>query len=311
MDRIDSLATDSRSLDGLRQTASRDPKAALRKAAEQFEAVFMRQLLKSMRAAVPKSGMLDGDGKKLYEDMLDDQLATRLSGRPGGLASMIERQLGSTLGLKAGATPPAGARAAPAADASLATGMTGGATQVAIQGRLPASLTAALEAGRAATGGADARRQFVDRMWPHAVAAQARTGVRAEFIVGQAALESGWGKEEIRHPDGSPAHNLFGIKAGASWRGPTVDVTTTEYANGVPSRTVERFRAYGSYAESFADWAGLMRSNRRYEPVMRDGKSAGQFAAQLQEAGYATDPAYARKLERTIETTLALRRARI
>ena len=56
-------------------------------------------------------------------------------------------------------------------------------------------------------------------MWPAAQAAERATGVPAAFIVGQAALESGWGRKELVHPDGSTAHNLFGIKAGASWKG--------------------------------------------------------------------------------------------
>ena len=152
---------------------------------------------------------------------------------------------------------------------------------------------------------------FVNRMYPHAQAAQRATGLPAEFIVGQAALESGWGRAEMKHPDGRPAHNLFGIKAGAGWNGPTVEVLTTEYVDGEPRRMVEKFRAYDSYADAFVDWARLMKGSSRYGEVLRAGTSPEAFAAGLQRAGYATDPNYASKLERTIERTIELRRLRI
>jgi flagellar protein FlgJ len=163
---------------------------------------------------------------------------------------------------------------------------------------------AAPDAPRA--GGAPAG--FVDRMWGAAAAAERETGVPAGFIVGQAALESGWGRQEIRHADGRSAHNLFGIKAGAGWKGATVDATTTEWVDGRPIRTVERFRAYGSYQEAFADWARLMSSNPRYAGVLQAGGDVATFARNLQKAGYATDPDYASKLTRTITQALQLRR---
>jgi flagellar protein FlgJ len=149
---------------------------------------------------------------------------------------------------------------------------------------------------------------FVEKMWPHALAAQRSTGVPAAFAVGQAALESGWGKHELRHADGRSAHNLFGIKAGGGWNGPTVDVLTTEYVDGKPTKLVERFRAYGSYAEAFSDWAGLLGSQSRYQSVLRAADSVQGFAHGMQRAGYATDPRYGEKLERTINQTLLLRR---
>jgi len=122
-------------------------------------------------------------------------------------------------------------------------------------------------------------------------------------MIAQAALETGWGKGEIRRPDGSGSFNLFNIKAGRSWQGATVDVTTTEYVNGQPVKSVERFRAYGSYAEAFADYARLLRDNPRYEKVLNQTDPAG-FARGLQSAGYATDPMYADKLQRIIGGSL-------
>jgi flagellar protein FlgJ len=121
------------------------------------------------------------------------------------------------------------------------------------------------------------------------------TGVPAHLILGQAALESGWGRHEIKMPDGSSSHNLFGIKAGRDWNGKVAEVTTTEYHNGVATRQVARFRAYDSYAESFRDYASFLSSNPRYAAVIGQ-RDARAFAQGLQQAGYATDPNYADKL---------------
>jgi flagellar protein FlgJ len=142
-------------------------------------------------------------------------------------------------------------------------------------------------------------RQFVDSMWAHAAEAGRLTGIPPHFILGQAALESGWGRSEIRGANGVPSHNLFGVKAGRGWSGPTVEAATTEYVNGEPRQSVERFRAYGSYNEAFVDYARLLKVPR-YAQVLERGKDAEGFANGLQQAGYATDPMYADKLLRII-----------
>ncbi|HRK79199.1 MAG TPA: flagellar assembly peptidoglycan hydrolase FlgJ, partial [Thiobacillus sp.] len=112
----------------------------------------------------------------------------------------------------------------------------------------------------------------------------------------RAALETGWGKAEIRGADGLNSHNLFGVKAGGAWRGRTVDIVTTEYVNGKPQKQVDSFRAYDSYADAFRDYANLLRANPRYRNVIAQGQDAAGFAQGLQQAGYATDPNYAQKL---------------
>ena len=162
---------------------------------------------------------------------------------------------------------------------------------------------------------------FVQQHQSAAKAAEAATGIPAAFMVSQAALETGWGRKEIRHGDGSPSFNLFGIKAGGNWKGPVAEITTTEYINGKAQKVVAKFRAYGSYAESFSDYARLMKDSPRYQAAV--SKAAGTqvadttgtradraaaFAQGLQKAGYATDPAYADKLTRVINTTLRLQR---
>ena len=272
------LAGDTQSLAALRAKAGSDPKAAVREVAKQFEALFMQELMKSMRAATVRSGMLDSEGEKLGTEMLDQQFATRLTGMPGGLSDAIVRQLERQMG----------AMAAPVTTAPVSTS----ALQLPRATRIP---------DRAAA-------DFVQRHTQAAQAAEAATGIPAAFMIGQAAHESGWGRREILNADGSPSNNLFGIKAGADWKGAVAETTTTEYVDGRAVKTVARFRAYASPVESFADYARLMKDSPRYQQVLAQAQDAGSFAAGLQRAGYATDPAYAEKLTRVINTTLRLQR---
>ncbi len=285
------LAFDARSLDALRRRAGDDPQGAVREAAGQFEALFMQQLLKSMRAAIPKSGMFDGPGQETYTAMLDEQLAQKMSGVPGGLADVIARQM-----------TRAGDRSGRASLSPLAPSSAGGlpGTEGSPPTRAPASASAsAADAGAGTPSLSANQRAFVERMWPHAKDAEARSGVPAAFVVGQAALESGWGRRDIRGPQGEPSFNLFGIKATGGWSGRSVPVLTTEYVDGAPRKVVEKFRAYDSYADAFSDWAKLLGSSERYARVLEAGNAA-DFAQRIQSAGYATDPRYAEKLQRVI-----------
>ena len=130
-------------------------------------------------------------------------------------------------------------------------------------------------------------------------------------MIGQAGHETGWGKSEIRHADGSPSFNLFGIKATSAWKGKVAEVTTTEYVNGEARKVKAKFRAYDSYEDAFRDYARLIGNSPRFEKVMALLDSVQGFASGLQKAGYATDPQYAAKLSRAINTTLSLQRAQV
>jgi flagellar protein FlgJ len=274
---------DARSLEALRSNAARDPKAVIREAAKQFEALFLQQLMKSMREATVASGMLDNAGTKLGNEMLDTQFANKMTGLPGGLGEMIARQLERQI---SGGAPPAAA---------------------------PADVVLPAAAERSADLPVSQRQADFLRLHQGAAnQSEAQSGIPAAFMVAQAAHESGWGRREIRHADGTPSHNLFGIKAGPGWTGPVAEVTTTEYVAGEPQKITARFRAYASYAESFQDYARMIKESPRYAGVMADLASAAAspqgFALGLQRAGYATDPAYADKLTRVINTTLRLQR---
>jgi peptidoglycan hydrolase FlgJ len=148
-------------------------------------------------------------------------------------------------------------------------------------------------------------RGFLERLGSHAEEASRATGIPAKFMLGQAALESGWGKREIVGANGAASHNLFGIKATGGWKGKVVEAVTTEYVNGTPQTKVEKFRAYDSYADAFRDYANLLSKNPRYEAVIANARSVEGFAQGLQRAGYATDPQYAAKLTRIIKQTMS------
>jgi flagellar protein FlgJ len=280
---------DIRALANLRNTASTDPKAAIKEAAKQFEGIFMQQLMKSMREASMSSGMLDNAGTKMGTEMLDSQFATQMTGLKGGLSDVIARQLERQLG------EPLANIAADAAKAA--------AEQPAKE-----SKSAAVPPLNSLTG-KDRQIGFLKLHDSAAKAAEAATGIPANFMVAQAAHESGWGRHEIKNSDGSTSFNVFGIKAGGSWNGPTTEVSTTEVVNGQAHKVKAKFRAYTSYEEAFTDYAKMMKNNPRYSKVVASGTSAQGFAQGLQKAGYATDPEYAAKLTRMINTTLRLQRA--
>jgi peptidoglycan hydrolase FlgJ len=295
------LNLDSRSLDALRSQAARDPKAAARQAAVQFESLFMQMVLKSMRDATPKADGSAGGGDA-FAGMLDTQLAKQFAGRPQGLADMLEKQLTrhmQNLPAVTSANQPQ-ATAAAAQPPGTATSFPAGAMPAAAAGPV-SSLSGAAPGSREA--------EFIRRMLPHAQEAERQSGVPASFILGQAALESGWGQSEAKNPDGSNSFNLFGIKATAGWKGASTQVMTTEYQDLRAVRQRAGFRSYSSYAEAFADYARLVGSHPRYSGVARGAPTPEAFAGGMQRAGYATDPSYAAKLARTINHTLALQRA--
>jgi len=133
------------------------------------------------------------------------------------------------------------------------------------------------------------------------------SGIPASYMIGQAGHETGWGRSEIRHRDGSPSFNLFGIKATSNWKGKVAEVTTTEYIGGVARKVTAKFRAYDSYEEAFKDHARLLSQSPRYSQVMAQTDSVRGYAQGLQRGGYATDPAYADKLTQVINTALRLK----
>jgi flagellar protein FlgJ len=274
------LAIDANGLTGLRAAAKQNSPEALKAAAKQFEALFLDMMVKSMRDATPQDGLTDSEQTKTFTSMLDQQMTQNMASRGVGLADALVRQLSGT----------AAAHASQKADAAGAAGADGAASAngSSVRGTQSSNIKA-----------------FQDHLAEHAEQASQATGIPAKFMLGQAALESGWGKREIKMADGSPSHNLFGIKAGAGWTGKVVQTATTEYVNGVPQTRMEKFRAYDSYGDAFHDYARMLKTNPRYQSVLANSHDATTFAQGLQRAGYATDPHYAAKLTHIINKTLA------
>ncbi|MBC7601252.1 MAG: flagellar assembly peptidoglycan hydrolase FlgJ [Ramlibacter sp.] len=314
---------DSRSLDALRGQAARDPKGASRKAAVQFESLFTQMVLKSMRDATPKPEGGAGPGGDAFTGMMDAQLSQQFAGRPGGLADMIEKQLTRHMQNLPAATGGAAAATSTQAPSAQAPSTQTPALQMTLPNPTPVSSSASRStvsitssitphrpASTTTTASLGSRAaQFIERMLPHAKEAERQTGVPASFILGQAALESGWGKSEARNANGTNSHNLFGVKATAAWQGAQATSMTTEYQQGQPVRERAAFRSYESYTDAFADYARMLSNSPRYRNVVQTASSAETFAHGMQRAGYATDPQYASKLARTINHTLALQRA--
>ena len=281
------LAADVNSLDKLKYQAGTKSPEAIRETAKQFESLFMREVIKSMREATMKSGMLDSAQGNLANDMLDQQFAVLMSGQKGGLSDLIAKQLSRQT-------------------------TDGGSPQIT------AGSTLALPALRGQAGAAPvsdsskptaSQASFVRQHEQAAQRVQQTSGIPASILLGQAGHETGWGRSEIKMADGSSSHNLFGIKAGAGWTGKVATVATTEYVNGVAQKTVARFRAYDSYEQSFQDYAQLINQSPRYGVARQNTGSPAAYAAALQQAGYATDPGYASKVSRAINTTRQLQQA--
>ncbi len=307
------LALDVQSVDNLRLQAKRDPKEAVKSAAKQFEALFLNILFKSMREATPDDSVFDNDQSRMFTQMLDQQMAQKIAntGKGMGLAESLTQQLMRAYGKSAVPAAEEGGEQKgialkkegvflplPNGESRFIPLPKTNTEAMPIPFDRAAQPTALPAQPSAASSAGDARREFVDRMWPHAVEAGQALGVPPHFLIAQAALESGWGKAEIRGGDGQSSFNLFGIKAGSSWKGEVVQAATTEYVNGQAQARTEPFRAYASYGEAFRDYAGLIAGNPRYAAVLENASDPAAFARELQKAGYATDPMYAAKLSR-------------
>ena len=284
------LAADAQSLGHLKMEAGKQTPEAIKETAKQFESMFMKELLKSMRDAnaAMKSGELDNAGSDLGTDLLDQQFAVQMSGQPGGLSDLIAAQLTRQIAAPTDGTPSVTKSLTPP-DPARNVGPVG-------------------KTGRAPTAGQVA---FVNKLSDAAARAEQATGIPAGYMIGQAGHETGWGKFEIKNKGGTPSFNLFGIKATGGWSGKVAEVTTTEYKNGVAEKKVAKFRSYGSYEEAFKDYAKLIGDSPRYAKAKLQTSSPQAFASGLQKAGYATDPEYAAKLSRAINTTLQLRRVQV
>lgn len=335
-----------------------DSEQNIRKVAQEFESLFMNEMLKAMRqanAAFGEGNFMNSNESKTYQDMHDQQLAVTLSkeGRGIGLADVLVRQMSKIKQASSRPNPFAQIeqpqtkttdvaekvadsegfrddvallnRRRLAVPGKLADRLLAGIVPSAGEGEgktlagsdwIPAQASAAPKDKGLTLGSSDAfsgRRiaqpplapgkaafsspqEFVATMLPMAEAAAEKIGVDPRYLVAQAALETGWGKSIIRTRDGESSHNLFGIKTHNRWDGESARVLTTEYKGGKAVREAASFRAYDSYAQSFDDYVSFLQNNGRYEKALNVTENPERFVKELQQAGYATDPHYARKI---------------
>lgn len=332
-----------------------DSEQNIRKVAQEFESLFLNEMLKAMRSANEVFGegnFLNSNESKTYQDMHDQQLSVTLANNQNGigLADVLVRQMSKIKDASSRPNPFAqvdeplpSAPSKPLAkvdsrrdDSSLLNqrrlSLPGKPSDRLLAGIQPAAATRdgqplaqadwipaqsfaaprdkalALEGSDAVSGRRLGQQQaagkavfsspqeFVAAMLPMAEKAAEKIGVEARYLVAQAALETGWGKSIIRQQDGSSSHNLFGIKTHNSWDGESARVQTTEYQGGKAVKEAASFRAYDSYAQSFEDYVSFLQSNGRYQDALNATDNPERFVRELQQAGYATDPQYARKV---------------
>lgn len=269
---------------------------AQREVAQQFEALFIQQLLKKARETASGNGLFDSDAVRMTQSIADEQMALNLSNPGFGLADALMAQMQQSQGVPSQNTINADNTRL----AHLRSGV-GPEARIVDASSLTAlikKLTGSSSIDRVATavrGAPQHISEFVNKMRDAVQMASAETGVPAKLIMSQAALESGWGKREILLDHGQTSHNLFGIKATGGWKGKVTNIMTSEFVDGKMVKMKQPFRAYDSYADSLTDYARLISTSPRYESVL-SAPTAEEAARRVQAAGYATDPNYADKL---------------
>ena len=297
--------TDIAGLSKLKRAAGNNDPAAIRTVAQQFESMFTRMMLKSMRDATGPDPMFGSDQEQMYQGMADDQLAIQLSkGKGFGLADMLVRQLqkmgvkgadaaANGTGSSAGAAATGGAAIAPRG-----TALNGAANDTSAAGVKAAAAYSATDRASATSSTVSdaAKTNFVQDLWPQAQQAGQLLGVDPRHLIAQAALETNWGRNMPQDSAGRCSNNLFGIKASAGWSGSTVTSDTQEFQGGVATNISAQFKAYATPAQSLQDYVALLRNNPRYSAALNTGSDVQAFATGLQRGGYATDPDYASKI---------------
>lgn len=333
-----SIYTDFQGVAELKARARADAKGSLDQVARQFESLFTQMMLKSMRQAKLGEGLMDNDQTKFYQEMYDQQLAVHLSEGSGiGLAEVIKSQLGdsaaandsqpekgssedgnnviSLMGRWSG-SPISLQDGRPIIAMGQSPGLALGQSQTIAMGQSPSiGQDAISQSPQATSEESEPRRSpavttdpkgwkkqdFVQQLWPWARGAAEQLGLAPAALLAQAALETGWGRHIMPSGNGGTANNLFGIKTGKSWKGSSVNIGTLEFEQGVAVRKKDRFRSYDSLRDSFNDYVDFLRSNPRYSKALENTADSKAFFRELQKAGYATDPHYARKLTSVLE----------
>jgi flagellar protein FlgJ len=270
--------------------------------AQQFESLFVQQMLGAMRSAALVDESQHSSYVDFYQEMHDKQMAMTISKQGGlGITKMLMKQLpggqddagivGNDLPLhlwqEAKTELPLKAMDYRARNPAVVASRL---DNLVATDKLPAELNL-VSSSRSIN-----KSQFVAQLWPHAKQAALKLGLDAQVLVAQSALETGWGKHTMSFPDGKSTYNLFGIKAGPGWEGSSMIKQTLEFHQGVMQTEPAQFRAYDSMSHALSDYVQFIQSSSRYGDALSHQGDAKHYLRGLQQAGYATDPDYADKI---------------
>ena len=267
---VNDVYTNLSGLNAIKVAGREDPTEGLKQVAKQFESLFVNMMLKTMRdsnKAFSEGNYLSSNEMEMHQQNFDNQLSVHLTAGEGiGLADVLFRQLVQQYDANEEALE----------------------TESSDTGPVKATF--------------DSPEDFVRQVMPFAEQAAEKIGVAPEFLVAQSALESAWGSKVAADSRGATSHNLFGIKADKSWDGPVAGTKTLEFEGGAAIRQQANFRKYDNIGESFTDYVEFLQSNPRYKSAISDASDPNKFATALQDAGYATDPMYATKIQAVMKS---------
>ena len=288
-------------------SALKDKNQALEKIAKQFESMMIRMMMKSMRSAnagFAEGNFLNSSEAETYQGMLDDQLSLTLSqGKGMGLAEVMVRQLKGRFG------------ESNSEDGKAISGITDYLKNrndyqgliSGLKGLNNSQDSEVSEVNGELVEFDGSIRQFVAQLYPMAKKAGEMLGVDPKVLIAQSALETGWGMKVSESAEDGSSFNFFNIKADSRWQGNSVTVPTIEVRDGFPVREYADFRSYPSPQQSFDDYVDFVSHSPRYEQALATDDSAS-YVRGLSEAGYATDPQYAEKIMRIVNSS-SLQRA--
>jgi peptidoglycan hydrolase FlgJ len=273
-------ALDQNSLNSIKAMGRKNDPQALKEVAKKFEAMFVQQMLKSMRdanAVFSEGDIFSSDEEKFHQEMLDQQMVLNLtSGKGIGLAKVMYEQMQRAYGNKN----------------AIETSQPSTANQFTVN--QPPALISRVGIKNSPE---KTPEQFMAELKPFADKAAEALNIKPDVLLAQVALETGWGKNILHDKDGNNSFNIFNIKKGSSWEGKSIGVKSLEYSQGVAEKKQSDFRQYESYWEGFVDYIGLIKTSPRYQKALESGNNSAHYADALQKSGYATDPDYAEKIK--------------
>ncbi len=291
---------------------------ALKSAADQFEAIFFRQLLSSMRKVndlFKADSIFDSKTSDFYQGMWDDQISLNLSkGSAGSISDLLVQQLGGVNKnkIEMKTVPPATAvvnnnqniKTAPKT-LLFNNNKTVSEWQAEVSAKQNKVINTPIEkAPNIEPESFSSPASFIGYLKPLVRQASEILGIKPQFLLAQSALETGWGKLLIKSKIYGNSKNLFNIKDKKAWQGKTAVKTSVEFDGVNFKQQQSTFRVYDSFKQSVDDFVKFISNDIRYQPMMENGQNQAVYLQKLQDSGYATDPEYASKISKILQTKI-------